>query len=208
MSETMRIEPVTLEGQVVRLAPLTPAHADDLLEHALDPDLWRWTLSHVESRADLERYIASALEEQERGRALPFAHVLRSSGRAIGSTRFGSIERAHRRVEIGWTWIGRAHQRTAVNTEAKYLMLRHAFETWQCLRVELKTNALNTPSRNAMLRIGCVEEGVLRQHAINDRGETRDTLYLSILQREWPGVRARLEGMLQRAGAAAPDAGR
>ncbi len=193
-------EPVTLEGATVRLVPLTPAHVDELLEHALDPDLWRWTLSHVETRADLERYVASALDEQERGRALPFAHVLKASGRAIGSTRFGSIERVHRRVEIGWTWIGRAHQRTAVNTETKYLMLRHAFETWECLRVELKTNALNTRSRNAMLRIGCVEEGTLRQHAINERGEVRDTVYLSILQKEWPAVKARLEGMLREGG--------
>jgi N-acetyltransferase len=199
-------EPVVLEGATVRLEPLTPAHAGDLLEHALDPDLWRWTLGHIESRADLERYIAHALEEQARERALPFAHVLKATGRAIGSTRFGSIERAHRRVEIGWTWIGRAHQRTAVNTEAKYLMLRHAFETWECLRVELKTNALNTRSRDAMLRIGCVEEGVLRQHAISDRGVVRDTLYLSVLQREWPAVKARLERRL-REGAVRPARG-
>lgn len=192
--------PVTLEGEVVRLEPLTPAHADDLEAHALDPDLWRWTLSHVESRADLDRYIAAALDEQARGRAVAFAHVLKATGRAIGSTRFGSIERAHRRVEIGWTWIGREHQRTAVNTEAKYLMLRHAFETWECLRVELKTNALNTRSRNAMLRIGCVEEGTLRQHAISDRGVTRDTVYLSILQKEWPAVKANLERMLREGG--------
>jgi N-acetyltransferase len=190
--------PVTLEGEVVRLEPLSPAHADDLEAHALDPELWRWTLSQVSDRAELDHYIATALDEQARGRALPFAHVLKATGRAIGSTRFGAIERAHRRVEIGWTWIGRAHQRTAVNTEAKYLMLRHAFETWDCLRVELKTNVLNTRSRNAMLRIGCVEEGVLRQHAINQRGEVRDTLYLSILQKEWPSVKERLEGMLGR----------
>lgn len=190
--------PVTLAGRIVRLEPLTLAHADDLLEHALDPDLWRWTLSHVESADDLRRYLEAALREREHGRALPFAHVLVATGRAIGSTRFGTIVREHRRVEIGWTWIGRAFQRTAVNTEAKYLMLRHAFETWGCLRVELKTNALNTRSREAMRRIGCVEEGTLRHHAISDRGVVRDTVYFSILQKEWPAVKARLEAMLGR----------
>ncbi len=192
-----QLEPVTLAGTHVRLEPLSLAHAGDLLEHALDPDLWRWTTNHVETPEDLTRYLETALREQEHGRSLPFAHVLPATGRAIGSTRFAAIEPKHRRVEIGWTWIGRGHQRTAVNTEAKYLMLRHAFETWECLRVELKTNALNTRSRAAMRRIGCVEEGVLRQHAINDRGEVRDTVYLSILQREWPAVKARLEGMLR-----------
>ncbi len=208
MSETMQIAPVTLEGRVIRLEPLTLAHVDELLEHALDPDIWRWMLTDVESRADLERYVATALAEQEHGRSLPFVHVLRASGRAIGSTRFGSIERAHRRVEIGWTWIGRAHRRSAVNTEAKYLMLRHAFEVWDCLRVELKTNALNMRSRNAMLRIGCVEEGTLRQHAISTRGVVRDTMYFSILQREWPAVKQRLEGLLARGAAATPEARR
>ena len=191
-------QPVTLEGEVVRLEPLRFAHVDELLEHALDPDLWRWTLTTVATADDLRRYVETALHEQAQGRALPFVHVLKATGRAIGPTRFAAIERTHRRVEIGWTWIGRAHQRTAVNTEAKYLMLRHAFETWECMRVELKTNALNARSRAAMLRIGCVEEGTLRQHAISDRGVVRDTVYLSILQKEWPAVKARLEGMLAR----------
>ena len=189
-------QPITLEGQVIRLEPLALRHIDELLEHALDPDLWRWTLTTVATADDLRRYVEHALLEQTHGRALPFAHVLKATGRAIGSTRFGAIERAHRRVEIGWTWIGRAHQRTAVNTEAKYLMLRHAFETWGCLRVELKTNALNVRSRAAMLRLGCVEEGTLRQHAISDRGVVRDTVYFSILQKEWPAAKTRLEGLL------------
>ncbi len=198
MTELMQIAPVTLEGEVVRLVPLSVDHVAELLDVALDPDLWRWTLTHVASADDLRRYVETALREQGQGRALPFAHVLEASGRAIGSTRFAAIERHHRRVEIGWTWIGRPWQRTAVNTEAKYLMLRHAFETWGCLRVELKTNALNTRSRNAMLRIGCVEEGTLRSHAINDQGVVRDTVYFSILQREWPAVKERLERMMAR----------
>ena len=195
----MNHEPVTLEGQVVRLEPLTIDHLGPLLEVGLDPDLWRWTNARVENADDLRRYIETALREQEEGRSLPFATVERASGRAIGSTRYGNIEPGHRRLEIGWTWIGRDWQRTAVNTEAKYLMLRHAFETLGCMRVELKTNALNQRSRAAMRRIGCVEEGTLRKHMISERGVPRDTVYFSILDDEWPAVKERLEGMMARA---------
>ena len=115
-----------------------------------------------------------------------------------GSTRFGSIDRANPRVEIGWTWIGRPFQRSHVNTEAKYLMLRHAFEVWDCRRVELKTHVMNERSRNAMLRIGCTFEGVLRNYQTSDRGVTRDTAMFSIIDREWPEVKARLERMMLR----------
>jgi N-acetyltransferase len=124
--------------------------------------------------------------------------VLQSTGQVIGSTRFGNISLPNKRMEIGWTWVARPWQRSGANTEAKLLMLTHAFETLDCARVELKTNVLNTQSRTAMLRIGCVEEGVLRQHAIADDGTTRDTIYYSILRGEWPGVRERLEGLLRR----------
>ena len=121
------------------------------------------------------------------------------SGRIAGSTRFGNIDRHNRRVEIGWTWVGRSFQRSYVNTEAKYLMLRHAFETLGCVRVELKTNVLNRRSRDAMLRIGCVEEGVLRRYQRNDDGTWRDTIFYSVIETEWPAVKQRLEGMLARA---------
>jgi RimJ/RimL family protein N-acetyltransferase len=191
------LTPRVLEGGIVRLEPLTLAHAPDLLEYALDPDLWAFTTNHVETADDLRRYIETALREQEQRVSLPYAHVLRSTGRAVGTTRFAAIAPKHRRVEIGWTWIGRAHQRTAVNTEAKFLMMCHAFETWGCLRVELKANALNARSRQAMLRIGCVEEGTLRQHAITDRGVVRDTVYYSVIAREWPLVKSRLEGLMR-----------
>ena len=124
--------------------------------------------------------------------------LFRSSGRAIGSTRFGNIEPTHRRIEIGWTWIGRPWQRTVINTEAKYLMLRHAFEEWKCIRVELKTNAKNVRSRAAIARIGGKEEGTLRRHMINADGSYRDSVYFSILDDEWPNVKARLEERLGR----------
>ena len=122
------------------------------------------------------------------------------SGRIAGCTRFGNIDRYNRRMEIGWTWVGRPFQRSYVNTEAKYLMLRHAFETLGCVRVELKTNALNRRSRDAMLRIGCVEEGVFRKHLLNENGTWRDSAYYSVLDDEWPAVKQRLEGMLAKAG--------
>ena len=195
----MLVEPVTLEGRHVRLEPLSlERHGEGLLAIGLDPDLWRWTIVRIETAADLRRYLERALQEQAEGRALPFAAVERAGGRVVGSTRFGAIAVAHRRVEIGWTWIARPWQRTAINTEAKYLMIRHAFETWGCRRVELKTDAHNERSRRAMLRLGCVEEGVFRKHLITERGTPRDTVYYSVVDDEWPAVKARLEGLLAR----------
>jgi RimJ/RimL family protein N-acetyltransferase len=145
----------------------------------------------------MERYVAQALAEQREGTALPFATVLRASGQVIGSTRFHSATPAHRRVEIGWTWLGPSWQRTGANTEAKYLMLRLAFEQWACLRVEFKTSALNQRSRAALRRIGAVEEGVLRSHMINEDGTVRDSVYFSILLHEWPTVKLRLERLMR-----------
>ena len=197
----MQVEPVTLEGRRVRMEPLSlDRHFAGLLAIGLDLDLWRWTLNVVKSESDLRDYLEVALADQSQGKALPFATVDRASGTIAGCTRFGNIETRHRKVEIGWTWVGRAFQRTHVNTEAKYLMLAHAFETWGCVRVELKTNALNRRSRTAMLRIGCVEEGILRRHMINDSGSPRDTVYYSVIAEEWPAVKRRLERMMPAGG--------
>ncbi|HEY0605036.1 MAG TPA: GNAT family protein [Herpetosiphonaceae bacterium] len=197
MTGSTSVQPVTLEGRFVRLEPLTLDHLDQLCEVALDEDLWRWTTTQVRTRDELREYIEAALQSQQQGTALPFATIERAGGRAIGSTRYGNIEMRDRRVEIGWTWVGRHWQRTAVNTEAKYLMLRHAFETLGCIRVELKTDALNERSRRAILRIGAREEGILRQHMITASGRLRDTVYFSVLDREWPQVKAALEARLQ-----------
>jgi N-acetyltransferase len=194
----MLLSPVLLEGHHIRLEPLSLDHLPGLLAVGLDPALWRWTLNKVNTPADLERYVDTALAEQRAGSSLPFATVLQATGQVIGSTRFGNISLPNKRVEIGWTWIARPWQRSGANTEAKLLMLAHAFDVLGCARVELKTNVLNRQSRDAMLRIGCVEEGVLRQHAIADDGTTRDTIYYSILRAEWPDVRERLEGLLRR----------
>jgi RimJ/RimL family protein N-acetyltransferase len=194
-----RPDPVTLEGRRVRLEPLDlERHFEGLVAIGLDPDLWRWTLNQPRTPEELRRYLDTALEEQRAGRSLPFATVDVASGRVAGCTRFGNIDPPNRKAEIGWTWVGRPFQRSPVNTEAKYLMLRHAFETWGCVRVELKTNVLNRRSRDAMLRIGCQEEGVLRKFGISDQGVPRDTVYYSILDDEWPQVKARLEEMMAR----------
>ena len=192
-----KVVPVTLQGKRVRLEPLSlERHLEGLAEIGLDPDLWRWTLNVVESKDDLRLYLETALSEQSEGRSLPFATIDLASGTIAGCTRFGNIELKHRRVEIGWTWVGRAFQRTCMNTEAKYLMLCHAFETWNCRRVELKTSATNQRSRAAILRIGATEEGILRKHAISDLGVSRDTVYHSIIEEEWPRVKARLQAMI------------
>ena len=203
----MDLIPVTLEGMHVRLEPLSPAHLDGLCAVGLDPELWRLTVSRVHDRAAMERYLAEALEEQRAGTALPFATVSRATGQVIGSTRFGNASRPHRRVEIGWTWLGRPFQRTAANTEAKLLMLRCAFETWGCIRVELKTSALNQRSRAAILRIGAREEGILRHHMINEDGSLRDSVFFSLLAGEWPEARRRLEAMLAAHGVQVAEAG-
>lgn len=193
------VVPVTLDGTRVRMEPLSlERHFDGLCEIGLDPDLWRWTTNRPQTRDDLRAYLDTALREQAEGRSVPFATVDKPSGRVAGCTRFGSIDAHNRRMEIGWTWVGRPFQRTHLNTETKYLMLRHAFETLGSVRVELKTNVLNRRSRDAMLRIGCVEEGVLRRYQRNEDGTWRDTVFYSIVDRDWPQVKERLEGMLAR----------
>jgi RimJ/RimL family protein N-acetyltransferase len=194
----MSIHPVTLEGNFIRLEPLSFAHLDGLCPGGFDPELWRWTTSIARDASEMKHYIEEALRAQEQGTALPFATIERRSGRAIGSTRYGNIDRQHRRAEIGWTWVMRSWQRTPVNTEAKYLMLKHAFETLGCIRVEFKTDSLNEQSRRALLRIGAKEEGVLRNHMITHSGRIRHSVYYSIVDSEWPAVKAKLEEKLAR----------
>ena len=192
----MNIQPVTLEGSTVRLEPLAHAHHAPLCAIGLDPELWELIPYRVTNPDDMAAYIQTALDAQKAGTALPFATVHVASGQVIGSTRFMNIDVPNRRVEIGATWIASPWRRTAVNTEAKYLMLRHAFETLGCIRVELKTDALNQRSRNAIRRIGAQEEGILRQHLITWSGRLRDSVYFSILDSEWPRVKQDLEQKL------------
>jgi RimJ/RimL family protein N-acetyltransferase len=164
---------------------------------AADPDIWRWIFPPGITAEQLRDFIELAVAWQKAGTALPFATVDKASGKPVGSTRFANIERAHRRMEIGWTWIAPPWQRTAVNTEAKYLMLRHAFETLGCIRVELKTDSLNERSRKAIARVGAKEEGTFRNHMIVANGRYRHTVYFSIIDSEWPAVKAGLEEKLR-----------
>ncbi len=177
----------------MRLEPLTIEHLEGLSVGAADPDIFRWFAVPMNTPARIREWVEAGLSDQASGQAVPFATIEQSSGTVVGSTRFGSIDRANLRVEIGWTWIMRPWQRTGINREAKYLMLRHAFETWGVRRVELKTNANNAQSRTAMLRLGAVEEGTLRKHMIMADGSPRDSVYFSILDTEWPWVKERLE---------------
>jgi len=190
--------PITLEGSVVRLEPIRREHAELFWDIAKDDleDIFRWIPYSMKTPGDFHKLVEKAFKEQDRGESVVFATVERSSGRVIGSTRLMNIDRQNRHVEIGSTWIAPQWQRTIVNTEAKYLMLRHAFETWGCMRVELKTDALNQKSRNAILRLGAKEEGTLRQHLITWTGRVRDTVYFSIIDSEWPEVKAKLEAKL------------
>jgi RimJ/RimL family protein N-acetyltransferase len=187
--------PFTLEGSFVRLEPIRRDHVEmfwDVAKADVE-EIFRWIPYLVKTREHFQQIVDKAFQEQERGESVVFATVERSSGKIIGSTRFMNIDRANRRVEIGSTWIATPWQRTAINTEAKYLMLRHAFEVWGCVRVELKTDVLNQKSRNAILRIGAKEEGTLRRHVITWTGRIRDSVYFSILDNEWPRVKEKLE---------------
>jgi N-acetyltransferase len=186
------LAPVTLEGQFVRLEPLGREHLPLLAPVASDRELWTLTREDASTPAELEAYVERALAAQAEGSALPFGIVERATGLAVGSTRFGNYERVDRRIEIGWTWVGRQWQRTAVNSEAKLLLLTHAFETLGMRRVELKTDVLNERSRRAILRLGATQEGIFREHMVTTRGRVRDSVWFSILAREWEGVKARL----------------
>jgi RimJ/RimL family protein N-acetyltransferase len=192
------IDSFTLKGQYVLLQPLEVGHSEDFWAIAKESleEIFHWIPYRMESRGDFDRLVEKAFAEQARGESVVFATVERATGKVIGSTRFMNIDRANSRVEIGSTWIAPAWQRTAINTEAKYLMLRHAFEVWRCTRVELKTDALNQKSRNAILRLGAKEEGTFRKHLVTWTGRIRDTVYFSILDTEWPEVKTRLEARL------------
>lgn len=194
----MHVEPVTLEGAVVRLEPLAPEHARDLYTAGQDPSIWAYMpvdpSASVEAMSD---WIAAALREREAGAQVPFAIFARASSRAVGSTRYLNIAPRDHGIEIGWTWLTPAVQRTAINTECKYLLLRHAFETLGTIRVQLKTDSRNAQSQRAIERLGAVREGVLRKQMIVQVGYQRDTVMYSILDTEWPAVRALLEAKLR-----------
>jgi len=188
----MEILPVTLEGQHTRLEPLSLAHHDALLTAAGDGELWNSTVTLVPNRDTMTGYIEAALTAQTRGSELPFVIIRKSSGKVVGTTRFYEIDPNDRRLAIGYTWLSVGAQRTAVNTEAKLLLLTHAFEFWKFNRVEFITDVLNQQSRRAILRLGAKEEGILRSHMVMPNGRVRDSVCFSIIADEWPEVKADL----------------
>jgi len=193
--------PVLLEGRHVRLEPMTLAHVPGLLAAAEDwPEIFRYLLiPPFKGFDDTAAWVKEALAAKEAETEVPFVTVRRNDGMVVGSTRYIDIRRAHRGLEIGWTWITPDAQRTAINTEAKYLMLKHAFEEQGALRVQLKTDANNAKSRAAILRIGATFEGVLRKQLVRPHdGYQRDTAMFSLTDAEWPAAKAKLEKMLAR----------
>lgn len=188
-----------LEGPAIRLEPLGEEHVGPLCEIGLDPEISRFMPSRIVSRDQMADFIRGAIAAREALRAIPFVILLKDRAqptRAVGSTRFLNIDPGNRRMEIGATWIGKEWQRTRVNTETKYLMLRHAFEMLESIRIEFKTDSLNERSRRALLRIGATQEGIFRDHVITTDGRIRHSVYFSITSRDWPSVKDRLEGLL------------
>jgi RimJ/RimL family protein N-acetyltransferase len=188
-----------LEGDAVRIVPLDPAHAKDLLVAAADPEIWRYMpIPQPTSLAEVTAWIDDAWKHAGTGEQVPFALIDPRTDRAIGSTRFLEIRREWRTLEIGWTWLAASVQRTAVNTETKYLLLRHAFRDLGAIRMQFKVDARNVKSQRAVERIGAVREGVLRKQRINHDGYVRDAVYYSILDQEWPVIEPQLRAMLAR----------
>ena len=195
----MNPQPVILEGSHVRLESLDLSHAEDLYAVGGDERIWRYMpRPKLSSVADAQEMIEAAKAAAADGSQIPFAVIERKNGRAVGSTRYLDIRRWDRGLEIGWTWLGTAYQRTPINTECKYLLLRHAFEALGVIRVQLKTDLRNERSQRAIERLGAIREGVLRKHMVLWDGFIRDTVYYSILDDEWPGVRRQLEALLDR----------
>jgi N-acetyltransferase len=198
MDASGRVAPVILGGRKVRLEPLSLEHVARIAEVALEPEIWQWTLARPTTEADVRSWVEAALAGRAAGTEFPFVTLDAATGRPIGSSRYMNIVLEHRRLEIGWTWVAPAWQRSGANREAKLLMLGHAFDVLGCRRVEFKTDSLNEPSRTALLGIGAQFEGIFRNHMVMPGGRMRHSAYYSVIDEEWPAVRAGLERSLAR----------
>jgi RimJ/RimL family protein N-acetyltransferase len=192
--------PTVLSGDAVRLEPLREDHLDGLIDAGREPRIWSWMPADGSTPEGMSAIVAAALGSQAAQTAVPFVTIDRRSDRIVGSSRYMNLAPDDLRLEIGWTWLDPAFQRTAINTEAKLLMLGHAFDVLEVRRVELKTDALNEQSRTAILALGATFEGIFRKHMVMARGRARDTAYYSIVDEEWPTVRAGLLARLARHG--------
>ncbi len=195
---TSWLKPISLEGHLVKLVPLNATHREDLLEAASDGKLWELWYTSVPSAETIDSYLDTVFKNQKAGLALPFVVIEKKTGKVVGSTRYMNADTQNRRVEIGSTWYSQSVQRTGINTECKYLLLSHAFEVLKTIAVEFKTNFHNFPSRNAILRLGAKQEGIIRNHRIDHNGNLRDTVLFSILDNEWPTVKTSLEFKMSR----------
>ena len=198
MTDVVRLEPVTLEGRIVRLEPLTFDHVPGLAAVGLDPEVWRLTIARPQTEDDLRAWAASTIRAREAGTEFPFATIDVATGQPIGSSRYMNVVLEHRRLEIGWTWVAPPWQRTGANREAKLLMLEHAFERLGLRRVEFKTDSRNEKSREALLGIGATFEGIFRKHMVTPGDGVRHSAWYSVTDDEWPAVRAALEAKLAR----------
>lgn len=195
----MNIQPVILTGSIVRLEPLSEVHVPDLAVVGQDKTIWQFLpYGNINTEAKMYELVKMLLAQAAQGTDLPFAVVLLESNQPIGCSRYLDIREDHRALEIGGTWYGRAYQRSGVNTECKYLLLKHAFETLGCIRVQFKTDVRNQRSQTSLERIGAVKEGVLRKQMIVEDGHIRDSIYYSIIDSEWPSVKAKLDEKLKR----------
>jgi len=195
----MEVKPVTLQGKHVRLEPMSEAHIPALAEIGVGQTFWDFMLyGPMNTADDMRSWVTDILSRAEKGTDLPFVAVQLASGRVAGATRYLNIAPQDRGLEIGGTWYGVEFQRTAVNTECKHLLLRHAFETLGCIRVQLKTDLRNERSQEAIERIGAVKEGVLRNHMILQGGYFRHSVFYSVLDTEWPEVKKNLEEMMKK----------
>ncbi|WP_225666829.1 GNAT family N-acetyltransferase [Thalassolituus oleivorans] len=186
-------EPVVLKGKHVRLEPLSEKHTEGLCRAISDGELWNLFVTLVPHVRDIDTFLSNALAAHQSGDGLAFATIDEATNQVVGSTRFMKANLPYKRVEIGFTFLGKSFQKTRINTEAKLLMLSHAFETLGLNRVELLTDYLNTTSRNAILRIGAKQEGILRNHMVMPDGRIRDSVLFSIIANEWPGIKQNLE---------------
>jgi len=194
----MEVQPIILVGKVIRLEPLSESHVPELTISGQDESIWHYMLYNtIRTEQQMRSWVLNLLAQQAKGTDLPFAVIHLESGRVIGATRYLNIRPQDRGLEIGGTWYAVKFQRTAVNTECKYLLLKHAFEGLKCIRVQFKTDLRNERSQRALERIGAVKEGILRSHMITPDGYIRDSVFYSILASEWPLVRARLEEIIE-----------
>ena len=208
MSAVPFLAPVVLEGRHVRLEPMEAAHAQELAQAVRDGELWKLWYTSVPRPETIDEHVTLMLKRREQRTFLPFVVRLRETGEVVGQTTFCNVDHDNRRVEIGYTWYSQRVQRTAVNTEAKYLLLGHAFDAWQCIAVEFRTNWFNERSRAAIARLGAKQDGVLRNHQRLPDGSFRDTVVFSIIQSEWPAVKNNLDYRLGIAGSQPGDSGR